>query len=171
MRSLLEDYAIPLTVDARTASALGVGLGMERRVVVGRLGASLEDAETKTLTAAAGPAVIWAFAFDDDDRLAEIVLHAGHLLDFTPYRLRFAADVDWSATPAAAIAAWGPPNTSGSTPDNRLTMSWTFDAHDLIVEFGPPEAFLPPNLPAGSAMIRLVSLRRRAASHPDRIEP
>jgi tetratricopeptide (TPR) repeat protein len=171
VRELLHEYAIPLPVDEETASALGVGLGLERRVVLDRLGASLEDAASNSLTAEAGPAVIWAFAFDDQQRLSEIVLHAGHLLDFTPYRLRFSAGVNWSATPASAVAAWGPPAASRSGPEDRLTMSWAFADHDLVVEFGPPEAFRPADLPEGAAMVRIVSLRRRAATCPDRIEP
>ena len=52
------------------------------------------DPTARTLTAEAGPAVIWAFMFDDVQHLSDIVLYAGNLMEYTPYRLRFAAGLD-----------------------------------------------------------------------------
>ena len=76
-----------------------VALGETHDAVIERLGAVSADPSARMLTAEAGPAVIWAFAFDAQQHLTEIVLDAGNLLDYTPYRIRFAVGIDWTATP------------------------------------------------------------------------
>ena len=159
VQALLARYAIPLDVDVHGASAMGVALGDSHDAVVKHFAAAAADPAARTLTAEAGPAVIWAFAFDDQRRLSEIVLYAGNLLDFTPYHLRFAAGIDWTATPAAAIAVWGPPSTILSGDASGVGMTWDFGDHDLTVSFGPAGTVRPPDHPQGAAMIRTIRLR------------
>jgi tetratricopeptide (TPR) repeat protein len=158
VQALLARYAIPLEVDVAGASAMGVALGDAHDAVIKRLAASAGDPSARTLTAEAGPAVIWAFVFDDQQRLSEIVLYAGNLLDFTPYRLRFSSGIDWTATPAAAIAVWGPPSSILSGDNRGVGMTWNFGDHHVTVNFGPGGAARPPDLPEGAAMIRTVRL-------------
>ena len=158
VRALLAEYAAPLAVDAREARAMGVRLGESHDVVIERLGAASADPSARTLTAEAGPAVIWAFAFDTQQHLTEIVLFAGNLLDYTPYRIRFAAGIDWTATPAAAIAAWGPPASIHTNTGGNLIVVWDFGTHNLRMTFGEPGNSRPPDLPEGAAMIRSLRL-------------
>jgi hypothetical protein len=138
---------------------MGVALGDSHDAVIKHLAAAAADPAARTLTAEAGPAVIWAFAFDDSQRLSEVVLYAGNLLEYTPYRMRFAAGVDWTATPAAAIAAWGPPSSMLSGNDRSISMTWDFGTHNLTIRFGEPGAVPPPDHPQGAATIRMVRLR------------
>ncbi len=159
VQALLAHYAVPLEVDVREAVSMGVKLGEDHDAVVQRLGATADDLSAGALTAEAGPAVIWVFDFDDRRRLSGISLFAGNLLDYTPYRLRFAAGLDWSATPAAAIAAWGLPSSIRPGDDASLTVTWNFDSHHLTLVFGTPGAVRPPSLPEGAAMIRMVRLQ------------
>jgi tetratricopeptide (TPR) repeat protein len=158
VQAILVRHAIPLEVDAGAASVMGVALGDTHDAVIKRLAAAAADPTARTLTAEAGPAVIWAFAFDDQQRLTEIVLYAGNLLDFTPYRLHFADGIDWTATPAAAIAVWGPPTAILFGDDSSVGMTWSFGDHHVTVNFGPGGAARPPDLPEGAAMIRTVRL-------------
>lgn len=158
VQTLLATYSAPLEVDVRKARVMGVTLGESHGAVAQRLGAASSDPEARNLTAEAGPAVIWAFTFDAHQRLAEIVLYAGNLLDYTPYRLRFDAGIDWTTTPAAAIAAWGPPTSLSTGTDKGLIAAWDFGTHNLTVNFGEPGASRPPDLPRGAAMIRNLRL-------------
>ena len=101
--------------------------------------------------------MIWAYDFDDQQKLSGVSLFAGNLLEYTPYRLRFAAGIDWTATPAAAIAAWGLPSSIHRLVDDNLTVTWSFETHHLTVLFGVPGAVRPPDLPEGTAIdIRMV---------------
>lgn len=159
VQALLARYAVRLEVDVRGATAMGVALGDGRDAVIKHLAATASDPSSRALTAEAGPAVIWAFAFDDSQRLSEIVLYAGNLLEFTPYRLQFAGGIDWTATPAAAIAAWGPPTSILSGEAGGIGMTWDFGSHLVNVNFGPGGAVRPPDHPPGAAMIRTVRLR------------
>lgn len=160
VQALLERYAIPLEVDLREAAIMGVSLGQSHESVIQSLGATAADAQARTLTAEAGPAVIWAFGFDHQQRLSEVVLHAANLLDFTPYRLQFNEQIDWKATPAAAILAWGTPFSITTGDDRRLSMTWDFGDHHAVVDFGDPGATRPQHLPDGAAMIRILRLRQ-----------
>jgi len=159
VQALLAKYAVPLEVDVREAVFMGVRLGEDHDAVVNRLGATTSDTTAGALTAEAGPAVIWAFEFDDGQRLSGISLFAGNLLDYTPYRLKFSAGIDCSATPAAAIAAWGLPSSIRSDDDDGLTVTWNFESHHLTLIFGEPGAVRPPDLPEGAAAIRMVQLQ------------
>lgn len=164
VQKILAKYAVPLDVDVRAATAMDVRLGDSRADVVGKTGAATADQTARTLTAEAGPAVLWAFVFDSDQRMTEIVVNAGHLLDYTPYRLRFAAGLDSAATPAAAIAAWGIPKSTRVQAEHGLTVVWEFEDHHLSVIFGSFGGWRPPTLPDGAAMIR--SLRLKAGPAP-----
>lgn len=159
VQALLSHFAVPLEVDVREAVSMGVRLGENHDAVVKRLGATAVDPSAGALTAEAGPAVIWAFDFDDHQQLSGISLFAGNLLDYTPYRLQFSAGIDWGATPAAALAAWGLPSSIRSGDDATLTVTWNFETHHLIVVFGEPGAVRPPELPEGAATIRMVRLQ------------
>ncbi len=158
VQALLARYAVPLEVDARAATAMGVALGDSHDAVIKHLAAAA-DPSARALTAEAGPAVIWAFAFDDFQRLSEVVLYAGNLLEYTPYRMRFAVGIDWTATPAAAIAAWGPPSSMLSGDDRSISMTWDFETHKMTIGFGDPGAARPPDHPQGAAMIRILRLK------------
>ncbi len=159
VQNLLSHYAVPLEVDVREAVSMGVRLGESHDAVVKRLGATADGLLVGALTAEAGPAVIWAFDFDDLQRLSGISLFAGNLLDYTPYRLRFSTGIDWTATPAAAIAAWGLPSSIRPGDDATLTVTWNFETHHLTVVFGKPGAVRPPNHPEGAAAMRMVRLQ------------
>ncbi|MCJ7752973.1 MAG: hypothetical protein MUP13_00270, partial [Thermoanaerobaculales bacterium] len=67
--------------------------------------------------------------------------------------------IDWTATPAAAIAAWGLPSSIRPGNDDNLTVTWSFETHHLTVLFGVPGAVRPPDFPEGAAMIRMVRLQ------------
>ena len=159
VQEALVRHAVPLDVDLREATTMGVFLGQDRDTVIEVLGATTEESDAKTLTAEAGPAVIWVFAFDDEQRLQEVVLHAGHLLDYTPYRIEFAGGIDWTATPAAAILAWGPPSSTLSGEDHSLLMTWNFENHHATIEFAGAGSNPPPGHPDGAAVIQAVRMR------------
>ena len=167
---LLEQHAVPLEVRIETGSVMAATLGDSRERVLEVLGVGGDAAGGSSLTAEAGPAVIWAFLFDREERLSEIVLHAQNLLLYTPYRLQLGGGIDWRASPAAAIAAWGPPLSSRPSDDGGVEMSWDFRDHLVAVEFARPGAYEPSDRPTGAAMIRLVRFRAHATSAPARIE-
>jgi len=158
VQALLTKYAVPLEVDVRRTTVMGVSLGDNHDAVIEKLGAPAADPTAEVLTAEAGPAVLWAFAFDSDRNLVDIVLYATHLLDYTPYRLRFAAGIDWTATPAAAVAAWGPPTSTSVDSKAGLSMTWEFEDHHLIVRFGTVGGVRPAEVPEGAATIRSLRL-------------
>lgn len=168
--ALLERHAIPLEVRIDAGSVMTATLGDPREHVLEALGITGDPPDGRSLTAEAGPALIWAFLFDREERLSEIVLHAQNLLLYTPYRLQFGGGIDWRASPAAAIAAWGPPVSSSPSDDGGVEMSWEFGDHLMAVEFARPGAYEPADRPPGAAMIRLVRFRAHAASAPARIE-
>jgi tetratricopeptide (TPR) repeat protein len=167
---LLERHAIPLEVRIDAGSAMTATLRDPREQVLEALGITGDAPGGRSLTAEAGPALIWAFLFDRHERLSEIVLHAQNLLLYTPYRLQFGGGIDWRASPAAAIAAWGPPISSSPSDDGGVEMSWDSEDHLMAVEFARPGAYEPAGRPAGAAMIRLVRFRAHATSAPARIE-
>ena len=158
VRAVLAEHVIPLEVDIDNASVLGVSLGDSRVQVQALLEAESSDESATALTASAGPALIWVFVFDRDQRLVEIVLQADSLFRYTPYRLRFGDGVDWRATPAAAVAAWGPPAQMIDTPDHGLAMTWNLPSHRLTLEFASPRRPRLEEFPEGSAMLHLATL-------------
>lgn len=164
VRDLLARYAVPLDVDVREAAVMGIALGDSHVDVIEKSGASAADPTARTLTAEAGPAVLWAFAFDSNQFLTEIVLNISNLTDYTPYRPSFAAGIDWTATPAAAIAAWGIPTSISEDADHGLVVTWNFDGHHLVAMFGPPAGLRPPDFPEGAVMIE--NLRLSAGHAP-----
>jgi tetratricopeptide (TPR) repeat protein len=158
VQALLAKYAVPLEVDVRQATIMGVSLGDSHEDVIATSGATAADSTARTLTAEAGPAVLWVFAFDSEQRLEETVLNAANLVDYTPYRMQFAAGIDWTATPAAAIAAWGLPTSTSTDSETGLSATWDFGDHYLTVTFGTAGALRPPEAPQGAAMIRSLRL-------------
>lgn len=164
VKSLLEKYAQPLEVDVRKAKVMGFSLGDSHAEIINKTGATAADPEARTLTAEAGPALLWAFAFDSEQRLEEIVLYAANLLKYTPYRLRFAEGVDWTATPAAAVAAWGPPTSSDTGSEETVSMNWVFEHVRLAITFGTPGPLRPPGVPEGAAMIQRLRLTEVSAT-------
>ena len=158
IRAILAEYAIPLDVDIGHASVLGVSLGDSRVQVEAQLGAGSSDQAATALTASAGPALIWAFVFDRDQRLVEIVLQADSLFRYTPYRLQLGDGIDWRATPAAAMAAWGPPANTIDTSDHGLAMTWDLSNHRLTLEFASPRKPFLEDIAEGSVTLRAATL-------------
>ena len=171
VRAILAEHAVVLEVDIEDASVLQVALGDSRDRVEKALGAGSSDGSAATLTASAGPAVIWAFVFDTDLRLVEIVLQAENLSRYTPYRLHLDDAVDWRATPAAAMAAWGPPTTTTATADRGLTMTWDMPNHRLALGFASPRESRLAKHPEGAAKLRTVTLSVQSEPPPDRMNP
>ena len=154
VQALLAKYSVPPEVDVRKASVMGVSLGDSHRDVIAATGATAADPTSGALTAVAGPAVLWVFAFDSGQILSDIRLYAVNLLDYTPYRLKFASGIDWTATPAAAIAAWGLPTSTSTDSETGLSLTWNFEGHHVTANFGSSGALRPPEVPEGAAMIR-----------------
>jgi tetratricopeptide (TPR) repeat protein len=167
-QAIISEHAVPLEVDPERAEALGLSLGDQRETAIEQLGIQVSSSDVRALTASAGPALIWAFMFDDGQELDEILLQAENLLRYTPYRLRVGETLDWRATPAAAIAALGPPESTSSSVDEGITMTWGRFEHELILDFGTPRHPRPLAIPEGVAMLRNVQLKRRI-SHPGRM--
>ena len=158
VRAILAEHITPLEVDIENASVLGVSLGDNRDRVDAVLEAESSDQSATALTASAGPAVIWAFVFDQEQTLVEIVLQADNLFRYTPYRIHLGNGVDWRATPAAALAALGPPTTTIDTPDHGLAMTWKWPTHRLTLEFATPREPRPAEFAEGGAMLRVATL-------------
>lgn len=169
VREIIEEFSIDLPTDIERARIFGVGLGDTRGNAVAKLDARSSDPEAPALTASAGPALIWAFVFDAEQQLSEILLQAENLYRYTPYRLRFDGDLDWSLTPAAAIATWGPPSHTLSTQGDGIAVSWVFPGHRLTLDFGRPRPPGPPGLPEGAAMLRTVQMTRQSSVPTDRM--
>ena len=161
IRAVLAKYVIPLEVDIASASVLGVSLGDDRLRVESLLEAGSSDRSATALTASAGPAIIWAFVFDHDQRLGEIVLQAESLFRYTPYRLQLGDGVDWRASPAAAVAAWGPPVSTTDTPDDGLALIWELPSHRVMLDFARPRKPRLEVFAEGGAVLRAVTLRVR----------
>jgi len=158
VRAVLAEHVIPLEVDIENASVLGVSLGDSRGQVEAQLDAGSSDQSATALTASAGPALIWFFGFDQDQRLVEIVLQTDNLFRYTPYRVQFGDVVDWRSTPAAAVAAWGPPTKTIETPDHGLAMTWNLPSHRLTLDFASPREPRLAEIAEGSAMLQAATL-------------
>ena len=169
VQQIIEEFSVDLAIDAEQASILGVGLGDSRGDAVDKLVAQSSDPEAPALTASAGPALIWAFVFDTDQQLEEILVQAENLYRYTPYRIRFDDGNDWSLTPAAAIASWGPPSRTTASQEGGIAISWDHPGHRLTLDFGRPRPPKPPGLPEGAAMLRTVQLTRHTSDPPDRM--
>lgn len=169
VQAIIEQFAVPLDVDIERARILGVSLGDLRDSAVEKLEAQSSDPDAPTLTANAGPALIWAFVFDADQQLDEILLQAENLLRYTPFRLQFDDHLDWSTTPAAVIAAWGPPDHTAVSPDDGIAVTWERPEFRLTLDFGRPHLPHPPGISGGAAMLRTVQLKRRTSESTDRI--
>jgi tetratricopeptide (TPR) repeat protein len=169
VHEIIEEYAVTLTVDVERARVLGVGLGDSRDAAVEALDARTSDPNAPGLTASAGPALIWAFTFDSEQRLREIVLQADNLFRYTPYRLQFGEGLDRKLTPAAAIAAWGPPGHIASSQNEGVVASWDFADHRLTLDFGRPRPPRPPGIPEGTATLRTVRLARQTGGSAGRM--
>jgi tetratricopeptide (TPR) repeat protein len=169
VHEIIEDFAVILTVDVERAHILGVGLGDSRDAAVEALEARSTDPNAPTLTASAGPALIWAFAFDAEQRLHEIVLQADNLYRYTPYRLQFGEGLDWRLTPAAAIAAWGAPSRIATSGDEGVAATWDYAGHRLTLDFGRPRPPQPPGVPEGVAVLRTIHLTRQVEESAGRM--
>jgi tetratricopeptide (TPR) repeat protein len=169
VHEVVEEFAVALEVDVERARILGVGLGDSRDLAVDRLEARSSDPNARALTANAGPALIWAFVFDAEQQLDEIVLQADNLFRYTPYRLQFSDTLDWRLTPAAAIAAWGPPDHTATSRDEGMVASWDFPGHRLTLDFGRPRPPQPPGVPDGAAVLRTIQLTKQATESAGRM--
>ena len=169
VREIIEEFSIDLPVDVEGARVLGAGLGDNRSDAVDGLDAQSSDPQAPALTASAGPAMIWAFTFDSENQLDEILIQAENLFRYTPYRLKFNGKLDWSVTPAAAIASWGPPIHTGASKDDGIVVSWDFPGHQLALEFGRPRAPRPAGKSDGAAMLRSVHLKKQLTAPADRM--
>jgi len=158
--ALLEEYAQPLEVDLENGSLLGVKLGEDRAQVAQALSSRSSDPSKQALTASAGPVLIWAFTFDPEQRLDEVVVVAEALYRYTPYRLQLSNGLDWRATPATAVAKLGPPERTETGKETSLTMTWNLPGLVLTLEFGQPLPPRPPWSPEGTATLRSLRLQR-----------
>ena len=170
VQSILAEYALVLDVDVEKARLMGVALGDSREHVAEALAAGSSDPTASALTANAGPAFIWAFVFDAEQRLAQVILQAENLFRYTPYRLRFGDEVDWRATPAIAIAFWGPPTETTTGGDGGIAMIWDMASHRLTLDFARPRSPRPPGVGEGAAMLRSVRLETQFQPSPDRMD-
>jgi len=169
VHQIIEEFSVDLALNVEEARILGVGLGDSRSDAVDRLVAQSSDPEAPSLTASAGPALIWAFVFDAEQQLEEILLQAENLYRYTPYRLRFDDENDWSLTPAAAIASWGPPSQTAASQEGGIAISWEYPGHRLTLDFGRPRPPRPLGLPEGAAMLRTVQLTKHSSDSADRM--
>ena len=169
VHEITEEYAVPLDVDFLGGSMLGIALGENRETAIKKLEARSSDPSSTALTASAGPALIWAFVFDAEQRLEEIVIQADHLYRYTPYRLRFDRELDWRLTPAAAISAWGPPKHTETSSEDEMIATWQFDGHRADLLFARPRQPRPPGVAEGVAVLRSLQLSRRTVDAAGRM--
>jgi tetratricopeptide (TPR) repeat protein len=169
VQQIIQDHVIPFEIDVEHARVLGVGLGDSRRVVVDTLEAQSSDLSASALTASAGPALIWAFSFDAEQRLQEIVLQAENLFRYTPYRLHFSEAIGWDVTPAEAIAAWGTPAILTTAQDQGIVATWEFSGHRMTLDFGRPRSPRPLGIADGTAWLRTIQLTRQNHTSAGRI--
>lgn len=158
---LLQEYSVPLAVDISQGSVEGVEFGDTRGEVAEAMAAPMGDDSSSSLTAQAGPAVIWEYIFDDAQRLVEMVFQVEHLDLYTPYRLEIGDSDELQTTPAALIAALGSPTLTEARDDGDVAMEWQFENHRVVATFGPPRIRLATT-PIGAATLR--TLRLRAAT-------
>jgi tetratricopeptide (TPR) repeat protein len=169
VQELLARHAVPVVVDPSAGSVMGVALGQPRDTVRQALGLEPGSGTARSLSAEAGPVMLWAFLFDDAAELAEVILLAANMAAYTPYRLELGPGVDWRASPAAVIAAWGPPSRT-SAGDDGVSMTWTFPGHDLMIDFAVPAVAADPARPPEAAAMRLVRLTAGPPAAPARME-
>jgi tetratricopeptide (TPR) repeat protein len=169
VQAIIQEFAVPLDVDIEQARILGVGLGEHRDVAVHTLEAQSFDEEASALTASAGPALIWAFIFDGEQQLDEILIQTENLLRYTPYRLRFDDTLGWRTTPAAAIAALGPPDRTAASLDDGIAVTWERPSFLLTLDFGRPRPPRPHGIPEGAAMLRTIQFKRQTLDSTDRM--
>ncbi len=167
VQSILDRHAVPLELELESGAILGVALGDDRVTTVDTLAAGSADPNAPVLTASAGPAMIWAFVFDTDLRLVEIIIQAENLVRYTPYRLQLGPRIDWRSTPASVIASWGQPARTSVGDDGGILMTWTYGDYDLSLDFAKPREPRPPGISNGAAMLRSVHLESRAAHAAD----
>jgi tetratricopeptide (TPR) repeat protein len=157
--SILEELATPVIVDLDRGSVLGVRLGQSRAEVETRFGA--DSATTgDTLTARAGPYLTWAFGFDEEGKLDQVMMHNEHLLRYTPYRLQLGSTIVARSTPEAATAALGAPASTSSGGDDLVVMVWLRGELQLTLEFAAPRESAPPGVPADRPMLRVVRMEK-----------
>ncbi len=172
--ALLEEYAEPLEIDLEKGSLLGVDLGEDRASVAQTLSSRSSDPAKQALTASAGPALIWAYSFDSEQQLSEVLILAEALYRYTPYRLKLSNGLDWRASPAAAVAKLGPAVSTDTLDDGDMAMEWNLDGFSLTLVFGQPRPPRPPWSPEGAAVLRSLIMRRTLAEtlsdNPDRMD-
>lgn len=163
---ILQEYSVPLAVDVSQGSVSGVEFGDTRAEVAEAMAAPLGDDASLSLTAQAGPAVIWEFIFDDAQRLVEMVLQVEHINLYTPYRLGIGKSGELQTTPAALIAAWGNPAITDVENDGEIAMEWRFKTHGVVAVFAQPRIRLAQT-PIGAATLRTLHLRAITGPPPD----
>ncbi len=156
---VLEANRSSMALDLETGSLFGLSLGDPRSKVAATLGSSPSTADGRALTAHAGPYLVWGFAFDDRDRLSEVVIHVENLIKYTPYRLGFGAS-DWRTSPAEITAVMGSTSITSTDEENVLVMSWERPGFTASAAFGHPRPPRPPGLAKGVAMLRLIRIKR-----------
>lgn len=160
---VLEAHRIPMNLDLDKGELLGLSLGDPRSKVAATLSSPSSTAGGPSLTAHAGPNLVWGFSFDDRDRLSEVVIHVENLVKYTPFSLGFGAS-DWRTNPAEITALLGPTTVTSADADHVLVMSWDRPGFTVSAAFGHPRSPRPPGLVPGVAMLRLIRLERRADS-------
>ena len=154
---VLDEGAVSLAVERMAGAVLGVRLGQTRAEVESTLGATGGSPGT-AVTARAGPYLIWAFGFDDSDRLSHIMLHNEHLVRYTPYRLDLGAGLDWRAAPETATSVLGAPLETRGAQDEAVVMAWHDGPTRVSLEFAPPRPPVPPPVDRGRPHLRVVRL-------------
>jgi len=157
VRSILDELSRRLAVDVDRGSVLEVELGLPQSEVERLLKAPAGGGE-EALTARAGPFLTWAFAFDETSALTRIMLHNENLYRYTPYRIQLMGDVDWRASPAIATGTLGAPESTTSTEDGLVMMSWLREHVRLTMEFSPPRSPVPFGFQPDEPVLRVVRL-------------
>lgn len=170
VQQLLARHAVPVVVDPAAGSVMGIALGQHRDAVRRELGLEADGGTARSLSAEAGPVMIWTFLFNDAAELAEVILLTANMAAYTPYRLELAPGVDWRASPAAVIAAWGQPIRTSAGDDGGVSMTWSFSGHDLMIDFAVPSIPADPGRTPGAAAMRLVRLTAGRPAAPARME-
>jgi tetratricopeptide (TPR) repeat protein len=154
---IFDSEATELVVDLDRGALLDVAIGQTRAEVATSLGT---DAGTRgeAMTARAGPHLTWVFGFDDDDSLANILLHNDTMLRYTPYRLSLGRGLDWRTRPADATSALGAPASTSRAGDDIVVMVWVRDAVRLTMEFAPPRTPTHPDLAPDEPVLRVLRL-------------
>jgi len=156
---ILESASIPMRLDPEEGSIHGIRLGDGRADVARILRAPSRAAAAPTLTARAGPYLVWSCSFTVDDRLSELVLETENLVKYTPFRLHI-GDGDWRISPADALLALGPPDDSVTDEANKLSLVWRLRDTELTMTFGRPRPPRPPVIDDAVAMLLAVRLAR-----------